>query len=68
MGLFEATIPKQYRKKFITAVAARRRVNAAYRSGKGNPPMTAINADYKAMNALPLWLQAVADRRAQHLG
>jgi hypothetical protein len=67
MGLLEASIPKAHRKKFVAAVAARRKANAGYRTPKGPTPAV-INADYRAMNALPLWLQAIADKRARHLG
>jgi hypothetical protein len=64
MGLFEQAIPKRHRTKFVNAVAARRTVNAAKAKGKG-VTVAQSNRDYQAMNALPLWLQAIADRRAK---
>jgi len=67
MSLFEAVIPKKHRAKFVRAVAARRALKELYRRDK--PPTDAqitskTNADYKAMSALPLTLQALAAKRA----
>lgn len=61
MGLFEAAIPKKERARFTRAVAARR--TALTRGSKATSAQ--INADYKAMNALPLWLQVIAASRAK---
>lgn len=63
MGLVEAGIPAKHKAKFLRAVAARRTVNQALARGK-QPTSAQINADYKAMNALPLWLQPFAASRA----
>lgn len=64
MGLVEATVPKKWKVKFISAVAARRAVNAKRREGR--PPTAAeTNRDYRCMAALPLWLQPIADKRAK---
>lgn len=62
MALFErAIVPKKEQAKFTRAVAARRVLNA---KGK-KATITQVNADYKAMNALPLWLQILAKKRAE---
>ena len=68
MGLFEAAIPKQHRAKFVRAVAARCALNELY--ARERPPTDAqitakTNANYKAMNALPLHLQALVAGRAR---
>lgn len=64
MGLVEASVPAKYKVKFLRAVAARNTINRVQALGK-NPTAAQINADYKAMNALPLWLQPIANRRAR---
>lgn len=60
MGFVEAAVPKQYRSKFTRAVATQRVMNEKGKSAT----IAQANAHYKAMNALPLWLQAVARKRA----
>lgn len=60
MGFVEAAVPKKYRTKFTRAVAAQRVMNE-----KGSKATIAqANTYYKAMNALPLWLQPIAKKRA----
>jgi hypothetical protein len=60
MGLFEAAVPKKYRAKFTRAVAAKRVLN---KNGK-KTTIAQANAYYKAINALPLPLQVLANKRA----
>lgn len=60
MGFLEVGIPKQHRKAFVRAVAARARRNTRLTP-------TSVTADYKAMNALPTWLQVIAAQRAKKL-
>jgi hypothetical protein len=60
MGFLEASVPKQYRKKFVDAVAAQRVMN---RKGK-SASIEEANRYYKAINALPLHWQLIAKKRA----
>ncbi len=67
MGLVEAAVPSKYRAKFAKAVDARRKLNMLHNRPKP-PTATQIaavtSADYKAMNSLPLHLQALVVARA----